>query len=340
MSTSYPFRRSLPPRSRAAILAVIIVTAQACAGFAQQVFPGKAPPERIPVVMVGDRLVNVAWHLGVVPEAMSVRGDLWPFGRVLANTSSMILGCPNYIVTKDADIVPRTLRERGIGTVLIEQSAPFDRTKPKRDPMNLLPVLEKADVATALGTEVTVLDFTGDFDTAIRQVGAALGREAEAEKLVETRRAQLDAVSARLPLPGPRPRVLVLDGTLQAETGKAFVRAHLPGGYTDDFLLTPLGAENAAAALAAEGVAAFAPLPRLDALAEWNPDVIVMTGDADAVQRKLAEALARNPDLGHTVPALTRHALLSLPAYYDSMVIDYPQILGRWAAAFTSLNGS
>jgi len=117
------------------------------------------------------------------------------------------------------------------------------------------------------------------------------------------------------------------------------VRAHLPGGYADDFLLIPLGAENAAAPLARRGQHGFAALPRLDDLAEWNPDLIVMTGDADAVQRKLAEAMARNPDLAETVPALANHALLALPAYYDSAVIDYPLILGRWAAAFTALQG-
>lgn len=322
------------------VLVALAIVALVTGSRAEEVRPGKAPPERISAVMVGDRLVNVAWHLGVVPEAMSVRGDLWPFARTLANTSSMILGCPGYIVMKDPDIVPRTLRDRGIGRVLVEKSMPFDRTKPQRDPMKLLPVLERSGVAERQGTEIEIIDFTGHIDTAIRQVGAALGRKAEAEALIETRRAQLEAVSARLPLPGPRPRVLVLDGTVQGATGKGFVRAHLPGGYTDDFLLTPLGAENAAGPLAAGDAGAFAPLPRLDALADWAPDVIVMTGDADAVQRKLAETLARDPDLAASVPALADHAILSLPAYHDSEVIDYPRILGRWAAAFSSLGGS
>ncbi|MBK1637036.1 ABC transporter substrate-binding protein [Rhodovulum adriaticum] len=338
MSLTLPIRRGLRPLLPILLVALSLLSPPG-PGLAQQVHPGKAPPERVPAVMVGDRLVNVAWHLGVVPAAMSVRGDLWAFGRTLANTSSMILGCPGYIVMKDPEIVPRTLRTQGIKTVLVEHSAPFDRTKPQRDPMRLLPVLEQAGVAEELGTQVTVIDFTGHIDDAIRQVGVALNRETAAEALIAERAAALETVSARLPLAGPRLRVLVLDGTVQGATGKAFVRAHLPGGYTDDFLLTPLGAENATAAPGLKGKHGFAPVPRLDVLAEWQPDVIVMTGDADAVQRKLAEALARNPDMGTSVPALANHALLALPAYYDSAVIDYPQILGRWAAAFTSLRG-
>ncbi|OLS42875.1 ABC transporter substrate-binding protein [Rhodovulum sulfidophilum] len=322
---------------RSVLFAALMIAALVSRGDAQPVYPGMAPPERVPAVMVGDRVVNVAWHLGVVPEAMSVRGDLWAFGRTLANTSSMILGCPGYIVMKDPDIVPRILREKGLEQVLVERSDPFDRTRPHRDPMNLLPILEEAGIAADPGGKITVIDFTAGLEAAIRQIGAVLGREAQAEDLIAARRAQLDAVMAGLPLDRPGLNVLILDGRVGDETAQTFVRAHLPGGYVDDFLLTPLGVQNAAGPLADQGLDGFAALAGLDGLEALRPDVIVMTGESDAVQRQLAEALARHPDLASSVPALANHALISLPAYYDSAVVDYPRILGRWAAAFTSL---
>lgn len=339
ISTRHRGRHWLARLLFSAILAALVLAAPIAPGHAQGSRIGKAPPERVPIVMVGDRLVNVAWHLGVVPEAMSIRGDFWTFGRTLAKTTTTILGCPNYIVKKHPEMVPQVLRETGIDTVLVEKTVPFDRIKPQRDPMKLLPVLAKAGVADELGTKIEVIDFTGDLDAAIRQVGAALDREEAAEKLVAKRAEELEAVLDLLPLQGPIPRVVVLDGTFMRETGKAFVRVHLPGAYTDDFLLAPLGAENVGAALAKEGEKGFAMLPRLDKLAEVQPDVIVMTGDSDAVQRKLAEAVKRNPGMVTAVPALARNAVLSLPAYYDSEVIEYPAVLGRWATAFASLWG-
>jgi hypothetical protein len=316
------------------LLAFALMTASGLAAGAQL---GKAPPERAPVIMVGDRLVNVAYHLGVVPEAMSIRGDLWPSGVALAKATSTLLGCPFCIVNRTPDIVPATLRQKQIDTVLVEKSVPFDLTKPQRDPMDLPPFLEEKGVLAELGTKIVVIDFTAGLDAAIRQIGDVLDRKDQAEALIANRAQRMVEVTAALPSLGERPRVLVLDGTSQAGTGKTFVRIHLPGGYIDDFLLAPLGAENVGTALTSGGENGFAALPRLDGLGKAAPDLIVMTGDADAVQRKLFEALARNPDLVQAVPAIAHQAILALPAYYDSEVITYPDVLERWGAAFASI---
>ena len=55
-----------------------------------------------------------------------------------------------------------------------------------------------------------------------------------------------------------------------------------------------------------------------------------MTGDALAVQNTLAAAVAKSPALAQ-VPALKSHAVYSPPGYIDSRVVEYPQILRKWA---------
>ena len=67
-----------------------------------------------------------------------------------------------------------------------------------------------------------------------------------------------------------------------------------------------------------------------DGLMEAAQDVIVMTGDALAVQKVLSDAMEKNPALA-SAPAVKAHALYSLPAYVDSGVMEYPTLLRRWA---------
>jgi len=324
---------SMRARVITTVMALALVPMAATGALAAKMGPGMAPPERQPVVMVGDRLVNVAYHLGVIPQAMSIRGDIWDFGRTLARTSSMILGCPQYIVAKDPDIVPRTLRQSGIRSVLVEHTPGFDRHKPVRDPMNVVPVLEASGVVEDLGVSVEVVDFSEGVVPAIRQIGTLIDRTEEAEALVATYEADLESARAALPTAPSGTTVVVLSGVHQDATGKGFVRVELPGGYADTFLLEPMGLTNAGRGFVEAGAAAkhgFATVGSLAPLADIRPDILVLTGDADAVQRKLMRAGARNPAFAE-IPAIANGAVFALPAYYDSNVIEYPAVLRRWA---------
>ncbi len=295
--------------------------------------PGKAPPERAEVIMIGDRLVNVAYHLGVVPRALSIRGDVWSFGRTLANTTSIIMGCPAYIVKKDPDMVPRILRQTGVKRILVERSPEFDRLKPFRDPMKAVPLLEKSGVLEDLGVTIEIVDFGEGIDSAIRQVGTLLDRSEPAEALIQRRASALERANKGLPLTEDGGSVVILNGVHQAATGKGFVRVELPGGYADTFLLEPLGLTNAGGAFVEAGAKArhgFATVRTLDLLKTIRPDALVLTGDADAVQRKLIQTLAQDPAFAD-IPAIARGAVVTLPAYVDSSVIEYPAVLRRWA---------
>lgn len=309
----------------------------ATAAVAAPVKPDHEPPERVDALMVGDRLIDVAYNLGVIPRVMSFRCDVWPFGRVIAQTAARFIGCPHYIVKMNPQIVPDTLRKMNIKRVLIERSAQFDPENPSRDPMNLVPLLERDGVAQGLGVTVEIVDFSGGVEAAVLQLGRLLDREARAAVLLEQRHRVLAEVKERAPRSLAGKRVIVLEGVYQPDTAKAFVRVELPGGVSDRFLLEPLGLINAGSGFAqgekAGGgfsmVRSLAPLLRID------PDMLILTGDADAVQRLLARETLRDHAL-KSVKALVSGAVFALPAYKDSGVIEYPQTLRRWASALAS----
>lgn len=304
--------------------------------------PAGGVPEKIDALMIGDRVVDIAFHLGALPAAMSVRGDYWAFGRDLGRTTVRNLGCPGCIVQKDPEAVPRALRETGIKRVLVERSEKFDLLKPARDPMNALPIIEKSGVVRDLGVNVEIVDFRDGLDTAILRVGEALGKTEAARELVKRRTEDLAEIRAKLPTAPTGVKVVVLNGTAQTDTGKAFTRVELPGGYSDTFLLRPLGLTDVGREFLSDGEkgdGGYLMIRSLEPLRRIKPDALVLTGDADAVQRVLAAAIRRDPGLVSEVPALRSGSVFALPAYMDSEVIEYPSVLRRWAAAFAPQKG-
>lgn len=128
-------------------------------------------------------------------------------------------------------------------------------------------------------------------------------------------------------------KVVILSGTYQESSGKAFLREESPGSYADRLLLKPMGAENVGGKLYAHDKnpsKGHVFVRKLDGLTKAAPDAIVMTGDAIAVQKALTQAIHKNPDLGN-VPAIKAHAIYSLSGYIDSSVIERPLVLQRWA---------
>ena len=122
-----------------------------------QAAPKVKPPQKIPAIIVGDRVVDIAFNLGVMPAAMSVRGSLWPMAGKLKQISQ-ILGCPRCVTVKDKKAVPRALDKMKLKRVIIEKSPQFCLYMPKVKPENVVPLLE--------GREVTIeyVDFSQDWN--------------------------------------------------------------------------------------------------------------------------------------------------------------------------------
>jgi len=108
----------------------------------------------------------------------------------------------------------------------------------------------------------------------IRGVGAAVGEEAAAERIVDDMRRRLAAVAARR-AGRPQPRVLSYSGGFTAGRGTTF----------DDMVRRAGGINEAAA----RGIEKFPHVSEEQVLA-WNPDVLVagyLPGEEDSVRRRL-----------------------------------------------------
>ena len=291
----------------------------------------KIAPEKIKVIMVGDRLVDVAFNLGVLPEAMSVRCSMWPMCKELINTSQ-ILGCPKCIVDKTPSIVPNTAKKRGIKRIIVEKHPNFCIYKPKVKPANVVPLLK------GKGLTIEYVDFSNGLESAIRQTAKLLGCQFKADALIDRYNKALAKAKKGLPKAKLDKKVVIINGTYQGATGKTFLRIEMPGGYSDSFLLHPLGCVNVGDVLKSENKnvdKGHFPIRQLDALTMAKPDVIVMTGNPFAVQKALAAAVKKNPALAN-VPAIKDTAIYSLPFYADSSVIEYPAILRQWTDALSN----
>ncbi len=311
---------------------------------ASVVFPGKAslanmkaPPPEVAedVIIVGDRVVDIAYNLGVLPRAMSVRGSMWEMAKKL-KTSSQILGCPNFI-TKNEDVVPKAIKKFGIKRLIIEKNMPYCRYKANVNPVKIVPLVEDT------GVTIEYVDFSKGLESAIHQTAKLFGREDKAGPLFAKYTKKMAAAKKKLPANPSGGKAVILNGTFQPSSGKIMLRVEAPGGYSDTFMLEKFGYTNAGDAFKpTDGKKSKGHYPvkktkkgvNLKPLLEANPDVIIITGDTLSAQKALADTLARTPELSQ-IPAVKNLKIFALPRYVDSSVLEYPGMLMKWTAALT-----
>lgn len=302
-------------------LAVVLVAGNAVAHPVQV-------PEKVKAVMIGDRLIDVSLNLGVLPEGMSLRCSLWPKCKQIRLTSQ-VLGCPNCVITKRPKSLVAFMKKHNITRLILEKSEPFclyTKTTP----------VDAAELVKDLpGVRIEYVDFTKGIESAVVRTAKLLGKEARAGKVIATYHKRMQRVEKNMPKTALGKRVLVLNGVYSPSTGKTFIRIEAPGGYTDQYILEPLGCTNAGKALIDDDKRiskGHVMAGKLKTLVKASPDVIAMTGNAFAVQLALRQAVAENPELAE-IPALKNGALYSLPLYVDSGVLEYPMVFNQWAQA-------
>jgi len=275
--------------------------------------------EKQNIVVIGDRVVDIAYNLGVHPAAMGVRCSIWP----LCDKIKMLakpLGCPECLINAKQDNLTDFISKNNVKLVIIEKSEPFCILKPDVKPTDVAPALKGLDV------KVEYVDFSKGIEDAIAQTAALLGKEKAGQDLAAAYAKASADLEAKIAQGKPGKRVVVLNGVYQPETTKTFIRVELPGGYSDKFILGPLGCQNVGDGLVPKGQTpdkGHVTIRKLDALATIQPQAIVITGDGAAVQKALAATVAKHPELGRT-------PVYCLPLYIDSSVIERPQIVGKW----------
>jgi ABC-type Fe3+-hydroxamate transport system substrate-binding protein len=274
--------------------------------------------EKKNLIIIGDRVVDIAYNLGVIPVGLSARCSMWPMCEKIKVIGQPV-GCPGCLSKGKTAKLKNLVKQKNIKLALVEKSDPFCILVPKANPMDSVEILQK------LGVKVQIIDFKNGVVSAIQQTAQALGKKEQGETLKKDFEKALAKLSQKKKDLKIAKKVVVLNGVYQAATGKSFIRVEVPGGYTDRFILTPLGCKNVGATLAKgrKALKGYVGLRRLRDLSAAKPDVIVITGDATGVQKALAKQVAKNPELG-------RIPVYSLPGYIDSSVIERPAIVSKW----------
>lgn len=281
---------------------------------------------RAPVIMVGDRLVDLAHGMGVIPAAMSVRCSLWPLCDQL-KLSSQVLGCPGCLLKKKGAPLFRFAEKKGIRQVLIEKSSRFCIYKEDLD-------LEKiGTLAAEKGLEVRYVDFTRGLKPALEETAALLQCPGKAASLFGRYTKAMEKTAMKITGRAFPEKAVIIRGTYQVESGKTFLRVETPGGYADRFLLEPLGIRNVGDQVVPPGkvpAKGHITVRKLEGLIRAAPDALIIAGDTIAVQKAIHSQTGKIPGLAQ-VPALKHHAVYSLPGYVDASVLEYPLILRQWA---------
>jgi len=315
----------------AALLALCIVMAASA-----HAAPKVSPPKKVKVAVVGDRIVDIAFNLGVMPEVMSVRGNLWPMADKLKNITQL-LGCPNCVTAKNTKAVPGAMKKRGIKRLILSTgNSPYCLLRPDVRPEKVKEFIKDPEIS------IEYVDFSQGLESAIHQTAELFGvPKAKADELIQKRNGEMELTKRMLPGKALDKTVVILNGTFMQASGKLLLRAEAPGGYSDKFLLKPLGCENVGDVLNVKGdkpskghfmIRKSRHGFDLSPLVKADPDVIVATGDCFAVQKALADYASQHPELMN-VKALRDMAVFALPAYVDSGVIEYPAVLRKWAVA-------
>lgn len=275
--------------------------------------------ETVNAIFISDKITEIAYRLGVVPVAYCGR-CWWPMVQKELSTVKR-LGCYRGATLES---VLKTAEEHKIKLVLVEPGCPsifrkgWDWNKKFGEPLK-----EK-------GYNVQLIDFSRGVPQAVIDIGKLLGKEDTAGKLADDYTEHLKSTRSKISSPKKNKKILVLKGS-----GRRGIQVEAPGGYTDRFLLEPLGCVNVGDVLKGDNTQVkigHFNLENWQAVARANPDIIVKCGNPYPVERGLAKALKKYPDLLE-VKAIKDHAVYKLPVYIDSSVTQYPRILSTWIDA-------
>lgn len=278
------------------------------------------PTEMRNLIMIGDKLAHTARALGVLPRAM-VTSQIPLIEDFFPGIDH--LECTRCIMTTKRRILHTAAKRGGIQKILLEKDTAASDYWCGLNPS------EMENELTSDGYEVSVVDFSQGIHHGIRDTGKILGRDKLAERLIKHYDAQLEEVTALLPLGGKK-RVAAFVGFMHPMTHENFLIPQACDSFLSQKVMEPLGLENALEDLAP--LDELSPAEMMQRLTQTAPEVIVITGNAQAGLMAIRDAADADPAF-REVPAVKNHAVHALPACSGGEPADYPQILGAWAHA-------
>jgi len=298
------------------ILALLILPESAAAQTKKPINPGC---DTINAIFISDRITEVAYRLGVVPVAYCAR-CWWPMVQKELSTVTRI-GCYRYATVESVIKIAEKHKTR---LILVESGYPsiykksWNWAKKFGEPLK------------AKGYHVHLIDFSKGVPECILEIGKLLDREEKARELAAKYTNSLKKTMSKISISKENKKILILKGI-----GKRGVQVEMPGGYTDQYLLGPLGCVNVGHLVKGQDTEVkrgYFILEDWQAIAKANPDIIVKYGNPYAVERGLVKAIKKYPELSG-VAAIKNHAIYTLPAYYNASVTQYPYVLRAWLDA-------
>ncbi|MCG8639997.1 MAG: hypothetical protein MI862_09675 [Desulfobacterales bacterium] len=272
--------------------------------------------------LMGERLLDVVYHLGYAPTAL-VGGC---GSRVAAKFEghSVLGGCTGRMLRNEAKNLKALCRDNNIDRVISEKGIKPCSGGPDKPLSELL----------GKKSRVTLIDFSKGLVPAIHEIAGILGCPEKGEALAATYGKAMEKALAGISKTA-EPKKIVVPKGIHTASGKGFLQVEAATGPSGHALLPTLGLESAGPAMASETAKAshgFLPLHNLKKLSQVSPDVIVVMGDAFVVQRELNRWAKSDPKAAAAVPALFNHAVFTLPPADSEGALGYPGILNRWAS--------
>ncbi len=285
-------------------------------------------------VFVGDKILDVANTLGVMPKFASARFGQWPNSFSFETKK---LGCPNRVTRKAKDVVPKLIDEQGVKRIVVEKpkkdKGQYCLLVKKVDPMDIIEIVKGKDV------EITVIDFSKNDRDGIIATAKYLGKEAEGKALADKYEKEMKAAKESMKSVPKGKNVVVLQGIFQKQKERLFMFAESKGFYTDMIFLEPFGANNVSDMLNVQNrdimKGSFeVTVKDLKAMVKANPDIIIVYGNGQKqIKEALAKLAAEDPKFAN-IPAIKNNKIVSLPYYIGNDIEKGPAIINEWVNYF------
>lgn len=272
------------------------------------------------VALIGDRVVDAARWIGVHPSLMATAHI--PMIEAKMPVSRQV-ECTACVLGRRRSAFFGAARRMGIARVVVERNAGDD-----------INPYESVDMVRSQGFSVDVADFSHGVENGIREMCAILGKSHRSRERVATYRTALTNAQERLQqIRGCR--VLALMGIVYPVSGDEYLLTE-DAGALDEFILAPSACVNVSGLVGSRDESQeeqdIRVVHDIDGIVEAAPDLIALTCSPVPGLKAVHTRIAANPRL-LDVPALTNHALFSLPHCCESEATELPATITRWVDA-------
>ena len=279
-------------------------------------------------LVVGEQSVSALYRLKVIPSRWVGRKSFWEKSSEIS-ASSNFLSCPLGLIGAKSDRVKNALKEMGTSPVII--------TKPPEKACLYKPMITTERISKKMksfNADPIVVDFSNGIEPGVKQLGKLFNAEKQAQFEIKKYKRLMTRAEKNMKEVPAKIKVAVISGVYQESTGKSFIRVELPGGYTDQFILDLVKAENVASKVfnseeikKADKGHIIIRGKKFAEILKAKPDLIAVTGDSYSVEKAFYKALRASGEKSENFK------LFSLPFYAQADLLSYPEVLMKWSTA-------